>query len=469
MTRNMQTGQQNRQGTHRGGRIVSAALDRPVLLIVMLIIAGTSFEVFPMAVVRAGAALALLVQIYQEVRAGSGRYLTSPLFLLGAIALIFFSIVLGVTDTYSPGLPFHTIESFYGSEAERMIVIFGLCCIAAHSLISDGAEPPAVTTSNFEPSPGKCIYLFVAITVMVALANVANGLLLQSGGPLIPEIRSVAPPLLAFCLIYLVHQSIRATGKQKLLIAGGIAMAIASLLFLHEGKKPVFMLVAAFLYWVRLKDISVKKIVILGAIFVPLAIGIMQIVQIVRVPHYSIMSSNVDTPMAMFGNILRAKVVLRQTETRYCLQNVINQHGQQDLSVARQMFWLKGLVPRVLWPDKPNLSLGQQYGSAYCNEQEGSKHTASISLIGQPIIYGGRVGLLLHGGILIACLGGITWLGRNSTSLSAVAAVALLPWLIDFDQDFALYVANAVKFFLVMTPLILLAYGLDVKRRTAKT
>ena len=89
----------------------------------------------------------------------------------------------------------------------------------------------------------------------------------------------------------------------------------------------------------------------------------------------------------------------------------------------------------------------------------------TITLLGQPVIQGGGIGLLLHGGILIIALGGVAWLGRKPESLSAVTAVALLPWLIDFDQDFALYVANAVKFFLVMLPLAFIIVRMKARPR----
>jgi len=45
-------------------------------------------------------------------------------------------------------------------------------------------------------------------------------------------------------------------------------------------------------------------------------------------------------------------------------------------------------------------------------------------------------------------------MNTNRTGLSTAFVVALLPWVIDFDQDFAMYVANAVKFSLVMAFLI---------------
>ena len=168
-------------------------------------------------------------------------------------------------------------------------------------------------------------------------------------------------------------------------------------------------------------------------------------------------------------------MVLRQAEIKYCLQTVIQKHQDQTFYPTKQLFWLKGLVPRVIWPEKPSLSMGADYARIYCGECDKAppycgeiiknQHSASITLLGQPIIQGGTIGLLLHGGILIMCLGGLGWISRRDDQLATVTIVALLPWLIDFDQDFTMYVANAVKFFLAMTPLIFLAHRLRSEAR----
>ena len=201
-----------------------------------------------------------------------------------------------------------------------------------------------------------------------------------------------------------------------------------------------------------------------GAVFVFLSIGIIQIVDLVRSP---IRTGAAPLAATWFGSVLRAKVVLRQAETRYCFQKVIDKHREQPLTATNQLFWLKGLVPRVLWPKKPSLSLGAGYSVGYCGSTVENQHSASITLLGQPIIHGGLIGLLLHGGLLVVGLGGVVWLARRPRSLATITSVALLPWLIDFDQDFAIYVANAVKFFLVMTPLVLLARRLAPRSRSS--
>jgi hypothetical protein len=68
------------------------------------------------------------------------------------------------------------------------------------------------------------------------------------------------------------------------------------------------------------------------------------------------------------------------------------------------------------------------------------------------------MGLVFHAGILLFVLAIVETLNTNRVGLSTTLVVALLPWLIDFDQDFAMYVANAVKFFLAIlalyTPII---------------
>jgi hypothetical protein len=437
--------------------IASTLALRLPLIVAVIVVVGVGLELLPIALARLGAVVVLAAQIHQERKSGDSQFLTSPLFLLGTIALVFYSIILGVSDTSFPGLPFDNLDTVYGSAAERMFVIFGLCCIAAHSLVAgQGAVKPVQAQAI---SGDKKIYLFTAIALIVSLVNVVNFLSLESGGLHITDIRSVAPALLSFCLVYLVYLSLAARGRQKMLIFLVVALTIAALFFIHEGKKPVFMALAGLWYWLRLKNVPLKHLTAVGVVVVLALMLAVQIIQIIRVPATSLVESRAHkkNPMEMFNMIVRAKVVLRQTETRHCFNKVVESHGDQPFAVSKQLFWLQGLVPRVVWPEKPALSSGRDYTTDYCGYKSNFVHTASISLLGQPYILGGWLGLVVHGGILIACLGGVAWLGRNPRSITTVACVAMLPWLIDFDQEFALFVANAVKFFLAMLPLIFLA------------
>jgi len=428
------------------------------------VIVGVGFQVLPIMVARAAVVLIVLAQVFRESRTGDGQFLTSPLFLLGVITLVFFDLVPGLSEAvFGYKLPFQEyVGSFYGGTAERIMVIFGLACIAAHSLISYAARwcPQAAEGARKPARPD--IYIFAAIALAVTLVNVGNFISMKSGGPNMLAIRSMAPPLLAFCLIYLARLSLGASGRDKWLIAGVFVLSIAGLFFILEGKKPFFIMLAGLLFWLRLKNVSLKNMIVLGTTSALLAIALIQISQMIRVPHASMLVPGSLSSTHMLNRVLHAKLVARQAASRYCLQGVVDEHWDQPFSPTKQKFWLQGLMPRALWPDKPNLSLGLAYAEKYCDKKLARQdptwvlHSASITLLGQPVIYGGWAGLLLHGGILITCLGGVMWMGRNPHSVSAIAAVAMLPWLIDFDQDFTLFVANAVKFFLVMLPLIIL-------------
>ena len=149
----------------------------------------------------------------------------------------------------------------------------------------------------------------------------------------------------------------------------------------------------------------------------------------------------------------------------FAFNNVLRSHADDDFNVAKQTFWLKILVPRVLWPEKPNFSQGAEYAVDYCKMPTLTSHSASITLLGQPVIKGGVPGLLIHGSVLLFFLGGATALAFRRPGLTRVVIFALLPWWIDFDQDFALYFGNIVKFGLCITPLMLIS-SVSLKQRS---
>ena len=434
-----------------------------------LVIVGLGFELLPMTTARVAVILILLIQIFHESRKGHCQYLTSPLFLLGIMALVFFDLIPGFSEVlfgYKIILQNYA-ALYYGGDAERIIVMFGLSCIAVHSLIVFDLGTRPFTDEDAQRPLTRKFGIFVVIALVATLVNVGNFILQKFGGPHVQAIRSMVPPLLAYCVIYLTHHSLSASVRDKWLIAATIVLTIVGLFFILEGKKPFFIMVAGFLFWLRLQNLPLKKIVLLGAFSVLPAIALVQVSQMVRVPHASLLYDGPPQSTSMFARVLRTKIVTRQATTRFCLQNVINEHRNLPFLIESQTFWIKGLVPRALWPDKPNLSLGNLYAQRYCGYKPDKKFTtwalqsSSITLLGQPFINGGWIGLPLHGGILIVGLGVVVFLGRNPYSLKSVSAVAMLPWLIDFDQDFALYVANAVKFLLVMLPLIFLANRLS--------
>ena len=66
---------------------------------------------------------------------------------------------------------------------------------------------------------------------------------------------------------------------------------------------------------------------------------------------------------------------------------------------------------------------------------------------GRPAIQGGIFVLVIRGGILLLVLGGVEKLNVNRTASSIALVVALLLWLICFDKNLDMYLANFIKFF----------------------
>jgi hypothetical protein len=223
------------------------------------------------------------------------------------------------------------------------------------------------------------------------------------------------------------------------------------------------------LYVFRLFDFSIRWLILSGLIALMFILALLTALQNTKWSYSSRAGSLVSES---FSNLLMVKGVLRQTETGYCLGNVLQTHSKDTFNISKQIFWIKGLIPRILWKNKPSLSLGGNYAVKYCSKQPKylGYHSGSITLLGQPLIQGGMIGLILHGGILLLVLAAIERMNANRTGASTTLVVALLPWLIDFDQDFSMYVANALKFALVMLILfipIVLIERRDINRHLA--
>jgi len=405
-------------------------------------------------------ALALLAaQVWVEARAGRTLYLTSPLFLLSAIAAIPFSFLQGMALSYFD-VPDYDFVSYIGTGAERLVIAFSMAGLLGHGIVSCRASVAAAKGRSQQQSR-LLGYAFMALIVTITALNVAAfHMPTLRAMPFARPLHFLAPPAQAFMLLFLIRQGFQRGLGFNAAVVLAMAISISGMFAVLEGKIPVFILAASFLYWLRMTKASRVKMLSGGVLLVMFVIGALQIMQVLRVPSQSVFTNNpaVGSAAEVFQRIVVWKGVWRQTDTGYCLKNVIEAHQDENFLLSKQLFWLQGLVPRALWPGKPSLSLGADYSTRYCGRRSVSNHSSSITLLGQPIIHGGRIGLAVHVGLLIAALGWLTSLSRAPESLPSVALAALLPWLIDFDQDFAMYVANAVKFFtLGMAPLAIAA------------
>jgi hypothetical protein len=171
-----------------------------------------------------------------------------------------------------------------------------------------------------------------------------------------------------------------------------------------------------------------------------------------------------DTVLTNVSEILLSKLVERQAETVFCLDFALKDAFDSDMATNRDKpgYFLAGLVPRAVWQEKPSLSVGAEYSRRYCGVLQppaGSNrqvHSASITLLGEPALRGGLVGLGLAGLTLTGVLGWVVWAWRRGQNYIPAMAMAVSPWLLDFDQHFAMYLATAVKALLAMMLVCLL-------------
>ena len=390
---------------------------------------------------RIGALAALLALMFIELRSGRKRFLTSPLFLLSAIGVVFFSVLQGLWN----GKMRPDYATFVGSQAEGIILAFCMACLVFFVLASrENCNEPKEKTIRPETLALPLFILAAAVSCFDIAAYSLNSLQI-SIPPIVGQAHFVAPPLISLCLCLLVRGAPARGRNFQLAIFLLLIATLAGLLYVREGKIVLFTLTAIFLYTIRVFDLSLRRIILASLAALLIGLAFVSVIQITRWEAGTGEDATIET-------IFYQKVVLRQAETGYCLGNVLKAHAQEPFVAKQQLFWIKGLVPRVLWPNKPSLSLGKEYAVKYCLRLAKTlgDHSSSITLLGQPVIHGGIIGLIIHTGLLLLALAAIERFNANSAALPSAMVAAMLPWLIDFDQGFAIYIANAVKFALVM-------------------
>lgn len=264
------------------------------------------------------------------------------------------------------------------------------------------------------------------------------------------EILHGAPPLFAVALATLFYC---AADHGRGFLVAAVASAMlggAALLTTYGAKAPAYILLSGLMLFTVGARLSWRGILIALAVGPAILVTALVIIGFMR--EASIASY--DVPWGFVRHIVIKKLLARQAVTAGCFQNVLD----RNLPTGRgesPLYFASAVVPRVLWPEKPSLSLGYEYGIAYCHlRPEYLTHSASITLLGQPAERAGWTGLAVAQALLFAALLCATALAVRAGPAGPIGLAALLPWLVDFDQSFALYVANAIKMFLWMIPVL---------------
>lgn len=422
---------------------------------------------------RIGLAVLISVQIYNELRRDERSFAISPALLMAGLVFLLFSIIpnfiIQLIDTVEHLFPTNElflqrafrvdveVKAYFGSQAERFILVFCAVGLAVHGgvrLIFGSAIIDLPVGTFHRNRRASLLFLISVLFTVFFLAQTQTNLF---GTAVNRPLHTVFGPIQSLLLLWLLHSAtiLKEIGFRRVVMLFIVTTGV--MVLVGHGKIPAFIAVSAFVYYIATTCMSFRRIItlIVGSALVLLIV--IQVVQIRRLPHASIINSERQF-LRNFSEVIVGKLSARQTETGYCFNRVLGMHVDDNFEIAKQAFWLKILIPRAFWAEKPDFSLGAEYAIKYCGLGSQSRHSASITLLGQPVVHGGIEGLLIHGLIIFLGLGGITILAFKKPGLVRVVVFALLPWWIDFDQDFALYVGNIIKFLLIMSPFILFSW-----------
>lgn len=407
---------------------------------------------------RALAVAAMLGVVAQSWR-GSLPAAISPAVLLPALTLVLYSLIpavyaagwLGPPLLIPPQVDPLSVRSTstgvllfvrYGvtSEAERLVLgfigaAFGLALAFARAMPPRRAAPAPVPAGW-----GLALVVVAGLCFRTGKAGLAAGLLPAGAGALIDAL----PGAVALGMAVVVQAALAEGGRKVLaaLLALGLG---AGLLFPFLIKTAVLLCGTALLAMVAGLSGRLRLALIALLALMPVAgtIGL-------GLARDNIRS---DRFFTRIGETLLSKLVERQAETVFCLNFVMEDALDPATASQRRQpaYFFAGLVPRALWPGKPSLSAGAEHSRRYCGVVQpppGSGmplHSAAITLLGEPLLHGGTAGLTLAGLVLAAISGAVMWAWRRGGGFVPAVAVAVSPWLLDFDQHFAMYLANAAK------------------------
>ena len=410
--------------------------------------------------------LLVLVLIADAPGDGSGRavpLVMEPLTLIGLLALLLFSLLPALAASLFYGGPVsldytagpEDIRRYIGFELGRQTTVRAVASPAEWLVLRFVFLTLALTTvmNSLSFSRKSTVQARIPSALVLCLLSCAvpfaarwNGLALVDvlpveAAPLLPLLPIAATTSLAV-LALAARQGSRAALTA---LATAIAMCLVSFLGFNGKSVGIEIVACILLIAVGLRSRRWR----LGLAALALAMPVLLSVGI-NLSRNGI--AVLTAPTSNAAIIAEAKLVFRQADTLYCLAFALDRHGETSSPQGDAAYFLRALVPRVLWPEKPSLSNGGEYAYTYCgwNKEEAlsSRHSAAVTLLGEPLIQAGTVGLGLALLTIMAMLCGTSLAIRHGGWVTA-ATLGTLPWLVDFDQSFAMWLANVVKLGLV--------------------
>jgi hypothetical protein len=421
---------------------------------------------------------------YHLVRvAGSAAHAVSvAFFYVGALVTGFYSVIpavfMAITPTalqtrfLKPAL-IPDVQDLLSGPAELMILQFASMCFTGLAAAAALARPRPnfnIAALSAERDIRAACAAFGDIVLLFAflvLKNVTDG----GTGWLALEASHAMAPSMAITYAVLCYGARRAPIRLGALALGGAGLVAAGLLTTGAAKAPIYILLSGAMFIAV--TTSPRKLAVLGlaasaTVMVPLIFIVLSFVRGTLTLHWDggdfrvAQGEQKYSSPVLLANAVTSKLVVRQAETLGCLQNVFAQHLAPGTLQAEStpFYFVEAVVPRLLWPNKPSFSLGQDYATTYCRIKPreitpGTTQSNSITLLGQPLIKAGIAGVVVAQMTIALLFIGATIASLSHRPAVRIAIVALLPWMIDFDQSFALYIANLLKMLLIMLPALM--------------
>lgn len=398
------------------------------------------------------------------------QLLLSPLLILPAIIVTFYSVLpaaylsLDLFPHYIRPLFRWAVEKYPSSLAELIVLQFAssllVIVLALHVYL-----PAPSPTERTQPSRSKeatTLFILIALVALLTARSLSPELQqwMQSG--IGRQIADGAPPALSLCIAVLIWLATQ-DRSWRFISVSAAGVGCAALFTFFNAKPSAFIAVSSLLLWLTYQRYSLRRlwwsaVSALGVI----SISVLALAELRAAPAEA-------GPPPGVADVIVGKLLARQTETLGCFSNAVDRRLLAPPQHS-PLYFVSAVVPRVLWSGKPNLSQGDLFATDYCDMDAGSVsgggsvHSASVTLLGEPVIAAGLGGLIVAQLSLMISLGLLSMLCLRSGAIGTITLTALLPWLADFDQSLALYFAGAVKAFLYISPGVFLLAWSD--RRT---
>mgnify|MGYP003669116378 CR=1 FL=1 len=433
-------------------------------------------DLFSVWLVRAVVLLQAMLTSYRMIWPSTDIRLVTPLFLLPMMAMLFFSVaptVFSLTGALPPApqAMYDRIITYSGSHSEFIVLQFIALCLLGAALLPDGPARKGLLDRLDHGRRRRAMTGCLSIAVLCAVTKFIDThavplaeLPLAGLGNLF---RTALPPILYFCLAAALAISLRC-GRRAVYAALAIGIGSLVLFVLSDlARLPLSFGAFALLMMCAMISLPPRKTVLLCAA-IALAVGLL------AAAAYSYRTAYIEQAAAAPGNpIVRAvatKLLHRQTVSGWCLEQARARHWD-DAPRGRYLDFVSGLVPRALWPGKPNLSRGTDYAVTYCGAEINPEkpHSEALTLLAEPIIEGGLRGLLIGEALLLGFVGLLSVLMLRTGDIGIIAGTALLPWLTAFEEHLTYYLANCTKMLLIMLPFALALHWYAQRSRTKRT